>query len=261
MAIITLTSDWGLSDYYVAAVKGAIYSYYPQAVIVDITHNITQFDITKAGFIVKNCYKNFPKGTIHILGVDTEESDEFPHVVVKADDQYFIGCDNGIFSIILGDTPYEAFTIEVPQDTGFFTFSSRDRFAKVAGMIATGCDLSEIGDPYNSMKERCMLQPTFTSDSIHGYAIYIDNYQNVITNISKELFERVRNKRRFRISFANMKHVVTEINNCYRDAQDVLIMALFGTHGFLEIAVNKANASGLLGLDIKSDIYVKFINE
>lgn len=97
MAIITLTSDWGLSDYYVGAVKGVIYSYCPQAVIVDITHNITPFDLKNAGFIVKNCYKNFPEGTIHILGIDTEESDEFSHIVVKADGHYFIGCDNGIF--------------------------------------------------------------------------------------------------------------------------------------------------------------------
>lgn len=152
MAIITLTSDWGLSDYYVGAVKGVIYSYCPQAVIVDITHNITPFDLKNAGFIVKNCYKNFPEGTIHILGIDTEESDEFSHIVVKADGHYFIGCDNGIFSIIIGDTPYEAVTIEIPQDTGYFTFSSRDRFAKVASMLASGCQLSEIGNPHNSLK-------------------------------------------------------------------------------------------------------------
>mgnify|MGYP001783033638 CR=1 FL=1 len=212
MAIITLTSDWGLSDYYVGAVKGVIYSYCPQAVIVDITHNITPFDLKNAGFIVKNCYKNFPEGTIHILGIDTEESDEFSHIVVKADGHYFIGCDNGIFSIIIGDTPYEAVTIEIPQDTGYFTFSSRDRFAKVASMLASGCQLSEIGNPHNS-----------------------------------------------NITFTNINYVIKDILNCYRDAKDVSIMALFGSHGFLEIAINRGNASELLGLNIDSDVFVKFL--
>lgn len=259
MAIITLTSDWGLSDYYVGAVKGVIYSYCPQAIIVDITHNITPFDLKNAGFIVKNCYKNFPEGTIHILGIDTEESDEFSHIVVKADGHYFIGCDNGIFSIIIGDTPYEAVTIEIPQDTGYFTFSSRDRFAKVASMLASGCQLSEIGNPHNSLKIIFPLQPTYNANFIHGYVIYIDNYQNLITNISKELFDKVRNKRDFNITFTNINYVIKDILNCYRDAKDVSIMALFGSHGFLEIAINRGNASELLGLNIDSDVFVKFL--
>jgi S-adenosylmethionine hydrolase len=131
MAIITLTSDWGLSDYYVPAVKGAIYSALPNANIVDITHNIEAFDIRSAAFIVKNCYKNFPKGSIHILAIDTEESKKNPHVVVKANEHYFIGTDNSIFSLIIGQDNYEAVFIDIVQDTGFFTFSTRDRFVKV----------------------------------------------------------------------------------------------------------------------------------
>ena len=103
MAIITLTSDWGYSDYYVAAVKGAILSQIPDAVIVDITHEITPFNVRQAGFVLKNCFRDFPKGTIHIIAVDTIETLDIPHVVVKADGQYFISADNGIFGQILTD--------------------------------------------------------------------------------------------------------------------------------------------------------------
>ena len=101
MAIITLTSDWGTKDYYVAAVKGTILSQLPAATIVDVTHEIEPFNVSQAGFTLKNCYRSFPPGTIHIIGVDTIESMECPHVVVKAEGQYFISTDNGIFSHIL----------------------------------------------------------------------------------------------------------------------------------------------------------------
>ena len=138
MAIITLTSDWGTSDYYTAAVKGVILSQIPNATIVDISHEISHYNIAEAGFIMRNCYRNFPDGTIHILAVETIESDQNPHVVVKAKGQYFVGTDNGIFSHILDNEFDEAVYIDVEQDTNLYTFSTRDRFAKVAIMIAKG---------------------------------------------------------------------------------------------------------------------------
>ena len=143
MAIITLTSDWGLSDYYVPAVKGAIYSALPDVNVVDITHNLEPFDLRSAAFIVKNCYRNFPEGTIHILAVETEESIENPHIALKVNGHYFIGTDNDVFSLVIDEDPYEAVMIDVVQDTDFFTFSTRDRFVKVAAMIAKGQPLSE----------------------------------------------------------------------------------------------------------------------
>ena len=147
MAIITLTSDWGSSDFYVPAVKGAIFSLLPDVNIVDITHNVKSFDVKSAAFIVKNCYKNFPKGTVHVLAVDTEESSDNPHVALKVNDHYFVGTDNTIFSLIVDKDSYEAVIIDVMQDTGFFTFSTRDSFAKVAVMLSNGVPLSEIGKP------------------------------------------------------------------------------------------------------------------
>ncbi len=257
MAIITLTSDWGQSDYYVAAVKGAIYSAIPDATIVDITHNIESWDIASAAFVIKNCYQNFPKGTIHIIAVETEESPSKPHVALKANGHYFIGTDNDIFSLILGDTPYEAVTIEVIQDTDFFTFTTRDRFVKVAAMIAKGQPFSDIGKPYPKIRKCLTFQPTIDGNSIHGMVTYIDSYDNIVTNISKELFEKVRNGRKFEIS--TKKYVINKISQSYTDVPIPHIMVLFGTHGFMEIAMNHGKAASLLGISRDSNIDITFL--
>lgn len=254
MAIITLTSDWGQADYYVAAVKGTIYSALPDATIVDITHNIEPWDIASAAFIIKNCYKTFPEGTIHIIAVETEESSNKPHIALKADGHYFIGTDNNIFSLILGDTPYEAITIEVFQDSDFFTFTTRDRFVKVAAMIAKGLPFSEIGKPYPQIRQCVTIQPTIDAGSIHGIITFIDSYENAVTNITKELFDKVRNGRNFEIKFG--KYSINKICQGYTEVKISNVVALFGTHGFLEIALNHGKAASLMGLsrDMSVDI-------
>ncbi len=258
MAIITLTSDWGLSDYYVAAVKGTIYRVMPDATVVDITHNIEPWDVTSAAFILKNCYKSFPEGTIHIIGIETEESVKSPHIALKANGHYFIGTDNDIFSLILGDDPYEAVTIEVPQDTDFFTFTTRDRFVKVANMIAKGMSFSDIGKPYPNIKKRFNFQPTIEGNCIRGMVTYIDSYENIITNISQELFDSQCNGRNYEIRFG--RYVIDKICKGYSDVDIPNTVAIFGTHGFLEIAINHGRAASLLGMAKNMPVDIEFRN-
>ena len=256
MAIITLTSDWGQSGYYVAAVKGTILSYLPDAVIVDVTHNIDPWNIWNAAFTIKNCYKCFPEGTIHIIAVESEEFPEKPHIVLKANGHYFIGADNDIFSLILDDDPYEAVIIDVIQDTDFFTFSTRDRFVKVAVMLAKGASLSEIGGEYPAIRKCLTLQPTIDANSINGHVLFIDTYENAITNISMELFEKMRKGRSFVIKFG--KYQIDKICKSYTDVAIPGLLAIFGTHGFLEIAVNHGKAASLLGLSRDTPVYISF---
>lgn len=258
MAIITLTSDWGYSDYYLPAVKAAIYSALPDANIVDISHNIELFDIRSAAFIVKNCYKSFPKGTVHILAVDTEESPDSPHILLKCNGHYFIGADNSIFSLIVDKDPYEAIIIDAPQDTPYYTFSTRDRFVKVAVMIVSGVDISNIGKIPYQIKEKLELRPTYTSTYIKGLVNYIDAYENLVTNIPKSLFEQVRAGRKFVIKAGMYK--IDKIREGYQDkgVQEADIVAVFGTHGFLEIAICKGRAASLLGMDVDSTVNISF---
>ena len=233
MAIITLTSDWGTKDYYVAAVKGTILSQLPAATIVDVTHEIEPFNVSQAGFTLKNCYRCFPPGTIHIIGVDTIESMECPHVVVKAEGQFFISTDNGIFSHILDGQYEEAVCIDVLQDSDFFTFASRDRFAKVAVMLAKGEPLSSIGEPRLKLNPGGAFCAVARDNTIEGVVMHIDSYDNLITNISRELFEQVGKGRNFTIKVKGDLYTIEEISECYDDVDPLDPVALFGTHGYL----------------------------
>ena len=258
MAIITLTSDWGKKDYYAAAVKGTILSMLPSATIVDVTHEIEPFNVAQAGFTLKNCFHCFPQGTIHIIAVDTIESLDNPHVVVKAEGQYFISTDNGIFSHILDGKFDEAVCIDVMQDSDFFTFATRDRFAKVAVMIANGEPLSSIG----ALRERLNPGGAFCAvardNTIEGVVMHIDSYDNLITNITKEMFERERHGRDFTIMVKGDLYTVDEISDSYLDVDVVDLVAIFGTHGYLELALNKAKLASLCGIEPQSTIKVVF---
>jgi hypothetical protein len=258
MAIITLTSDWGSTDYYAAAVKGALLSRLPNATIVDITHEIEPYNISQAGFTLKNCYRSFPPGTIHIIAVDTIESLENPHVVVKAEGQYFISTDNGIFSHILDGKFDEAVIIDVPQDTDFFTFAARDRFAKVAVMIANGEPLSNIGARREQLNRGGAFCAVTHGNTIEGVVMYIDSYENLITNISKEVFEAERRGRDFTIMVKGDLYTVDKISDSYLDVDIVDLVAIFGTHGYLELALNKAPLASLCGIELASVIKVVF---
>lgn len=256
MPIITLTSDWGLKDHYAGAVKGAILSKMPEATIVDISHDIPSFEIEQAAFVIRNSYKNFPDGTIHMIGINTEESDKYSHLVVKVNKQYFIGTDNGIFSLIFDTLPEQIIELQIPQDSSFFTFSSRDRFVSAAVHLAAGKELSELGNKKETLVEKILLKPVADRNVIKGHVVYIDSYENIITNIRESLFTKVANNRKFTIFFRSYE--ITKLSTSYTDVPIGEILALFDSNNHLEIAMNQGNAAGLLGLDYKDMIRIEF---
>ena len=129
MAIITLTTDLGMKDHYVSAIKGTILSRIPQATIIDISHQIPTYNIQDAAYIIKNAYPNFPKSSIHIIGIKAEQTNQSSHVIVRSDGHFFIGADNGIFSFL--ESPIEKI-IELPA--ALSTFPTRDIFAIAASL-------------------------------------------------------------------------------------------------------------------------------
>ena len=259
MAIITLTSDWGYSDYYVAAVKGKILSQLPDATIVDITHDIPPFNVRQAGFVLKNSFRDFPPGTIHIVSVNSIESIDMPHVVVKAEGQYFISADNGLFGQIL-DGFDEAVSITVLQDTDSFNFATRDRFVKVAAMIANGTPLSEIGEPRLKLNGGAFCAVA-RDNTIEGIVIHIDSYENLVTNITKEMFERECRGRKFKILVKGSLYTIDKISDTYLDVDKADLVAIFGSHGYLELALNNAKLASLCGIDLDTTIRVVFGEE
>lgn len=258
MAIITLTSDWGTRDHYLAAVKGVILSKMPDATLVDISHEIEPFDLNQASFVLRNSFRYFPKGTIHIVAVNTEADLEKPHVAIRYLNQFFIGTDNGLFSLLFDQQPDEIHEIDIPQDSDYFTFPARDVFAKAAVHLARGGDMAELGDPLPKLVERMAFRPVTSGDAIIGKVIYIDRYENIFTNISEELFKRENRNRPFHIEFSVSRYRIRQISRSYGDVPEGELVALFSTTGNLQIAINKGNAASLLGLGADDTIRVQF---
>lgn len=276
MALITLTTDFGLKDHFVGAVKGAIYSELPEATIIDITHEITPFNIAETAYILKNAYKSFPKGTIHIVGVDSELSIQNKHIAIYLDEHYFICPDNGIISMIASEiNPTKIVEINI-HDHIESSFPVLDVFVKVASFIARGGKLDVIGKAIEDYKKMVEIQPKINQEKtiIVGGVIYIDNYGNVISNISKKMFEEIGKDRPFKITARRytFDKIYTQYNDIVNfESTDIRQfdgkkLALFNSANYLEIAIYRSNlktvggASTLLGLDYRDRITVEFIN-
>jgi len=256
MPVITLTSDWGLTDHYVAAVKGTIISRIPKAEIVDITHSISKYSIAETAFVLKNAYPNFPKGSIHIVGVNSDETKHVQHALVLYDGHYFIGSDNGVFSLICDGTPDKIIVLNKMPEPKYKTFPSRDIYAPAACHIAEGKKPEELGEIKAELYKLKSYAPVLETNSIKGIVIYFDSYDNAITNISDTVFKETGQGRKFTAYFRTEE--VTEIKNSYSEGADAEIVLTFGTTGMLEIAISKGSARNLLGLNIYDSIRIEF---
>ncbi|HNW74389.1 MAG TPA: SAM-dependent chlorinase/fluorinase [Bacteroidales bacterium] len=259
MAIITLTSDWGLKDHYAGAVKGAILRHLPDVRIVDISHNIPAFDLNQAAFIVRNFYRNFPEGTIHILAINSEAAIETPHTLVVHEGHYFLGADNGIFSLLFDEKPTRIFELDIIQDSDYFTFPARDVFVKAACHIAAGNPIETLGHAKDTVMQKMAFQPVVQGDMIKGKVIYVDNYENVFTNITEKLFKSVVKNSKFAITFRSPNYRISEISQSYKDVGVGDMLALFSTSGYVEIAIREGKACSLLGLKIDQSVMVELL--
>jgi S-adenosylmethionine hydrolase len=275
MAIITLTTDFGLKDHFVGALKGAVYKELTDARIVDISHNISPFNIHECAYILKNSYKSFPEGSIHIVGVDSEVTPENEHLVVLVDGHYFITANNGVIGLIISEIkPEKVIEINLPNAING-SFPVMDVFVKVACHIVRGGTLEVVGKSFDGLKDLRDFSPRVTDDGkkIVGSVLYIDNYGNVVTNIQKSLFEAYRKGRSFELHARTS--LITKILDNYSDivnydldknkrkgAGDLL--ALFNSSGYIELAIYKSNlktvggASTLLGLDYRDTVTIDF---
>ncbi len=256
--VITLTTDWGLRDHYAGAVKGAILTKLPEARIVDITHNIPPYDLKKVSFILRNSFPSFPEGSIHIVGVNTEESETTPHVAIQYKGHYFIGADNGVFTLMFDGHPEKIVELTVAQDTGYFIFSTRDRFVKAAVHLANGGNIDELGDIRAELKALITLSPQINGSNIGGRVIYIDNYENVFLNITAGEFTEVGKNQRFSLIIKGKSHPVNGVRDAYGEVPEGEIALLFSTTGFVEIAINKGKAASLLGIKNDDVILIEF---
>ncbi|GGH43979.1 hypothetical protein IA57_10460 [Mangrovimonas yunxiaonensis] len=278
MAIITLTTDFGEKDHFAGAVKGAIYSELSEVKIVDISHAISPFNIPEAAYIIQNAFSSFPKGTIHIIGIDSELTVENKHIALKLDGHYFICANNGIMSMICAEIAPEKIVEINIHDKIQSSFPVLDVFVKVACHIARGGTLEVIGKAITQIKPIKNLHPFLNEENnqIIGSVVYVNNYGNVVTNIKKGFFETTRKGRDFEIYARN--HMFKKIHEKYSDIVNFDIpiekrqdegkgVVVFNASGYLEIAIYKSNsktsgsASTLMGLNQMDTITVNFKNE
>ena len=274
MSIITLTSDYGLKDHFVGALKGKILSEYSEAKIIDISHEIDPFNTVEASYIISASYSSFPKGTVHLIGVDMEHNKENQHIVMQWNDHYFIAADNGILSMLSQKiVPQKIVAINIhdrlPSDA-----ADLDVFVTVACHLAKGGLMNVIGKEINTIKQVTDLQAVLSADgnSLKGHVIYIDHFGNVITNISKKYFIEVAKGRPYEIVLKT-KNIKTILPNYSAIANSDKYpiksyegekLAIFNEAGFLEIAIFRSNpskvgsANSLLGLNYRDVINIMF---
>lgn len=276
MSIITLTTDYGLKDHFAGILKGKIFSILPTTNIVDITHTIDKFNLLEASYLLSVSYAHFPKGTVHIVCVDASRNADTEHIVMLYDGHYFIGADNGIFGNLTNKLNAEKIVRISIHDRLINGSSDLDVFAMVATHLAKGGEMNVIGTPISEIKKMNVLVPIVEQSEkiIRGHVVYIDDFGNCVTNISKSLIDEIAKGREYIIRFSS--HSIKKVKNNYSDFKnnttaDLNAMAgneiaIFNQDHFLEIAIYRSNpkrsgsAQTLLGLKIQDVVLVEFTN-
>ncbi len=251
MPVITLTTEWKPDDIYNGIIKGKLCTLCPGVIIIDNAGCIPPFNISHASFIIRNTFENYPNGTIHIICVHSEAADNQDYLIVKAREHYFIGTDNGIFNLILNSEPEEIIKI---NNNG--SYDELEIFAKAASDLLTGKKLSELGVSVKTVSEKVPLRATIDKDVIIGSIIFIDSYGNAISNITKEVFYRVFEYKEYRILIQSNKNHIDQISERYNQVPVGEMLARFNQFDLLEISINGADVSELLGLAVGSVVRV-----
>jgi S-adenosylmethionine hydrolase len=282
MSIITLTTDYGWKDHFVGALKGKILSEYPEAKIIDLSHDIDAFNTAEASYVISAAYSSFPDGTVHLIGVDAEMNKENKHIVVQWNAHFFICADNGILGLMTRKIVPEKIVAINIHDRFPTKFTDLDVFVKVACHIAKGGTLNIIGKEITEIKQPTELEPVIATDknSIKGYVVYIDHFGNVVTNISQKMFADTAKGRGYEIVLNQHGRVgnrgnIRKIREKYSDIgsgnnpikyYEGEKLAIFNEAGFLEIAIFRSNpnttgtATSLLGLGYRDVVTINFIN-
>lgn len=254
MQIVTFTSDFGNQDYYVAIIKAAILSRQSQVHFVDITHNIKNYDIVQAAFIFRNAWQSFPEGTIHLLSINDFDNAHQGFIIIKHAAHYFLGPDNGLFWLAFGTMPDEVYELPKIEDSNF---PLKEIYANAVAYIIAQNPLNKIGNKLQSIVQRIALQPVTSKSHIRGSVVHIDNFENVIVNISRELFDKIGKNRSFSLYFKR-HDPITRLSKNYYDVPIGEILCLFNSADCIEIAINMGKAASLLGLNVEDVVQIDF---
>ncbi len=251
MPVITLTTEWKPYDIYSGIIKGRLYSMCPGAIIIENASSIPAFNILHASFVIRNTYNKYPPGTIHVICVHSEVQGEKGYLIVRSKEHYFIGADNGIFNLILNSEPDEIIELSHEENE-----NELEIFARAASGLFSGKKPSQLGVPVTRTAERIPLRATIDREVITGSVIFIDSYGNAISNITREVFYRVFEGKRFRILIQSNKNYTEQISLKYSDVPVGDLLARFNALDLLEMSINGADISELLSITVGSVIRI-----
>lgn len=253
--IVTLTTDLGDSDYYVALLKGALLRKTENLLIVDITHQIKPFDIIRAAFVVKNVFREFPEGTVHLVNVNAFASGEPRFLALHKEGHFFIGPDNGLFSLVFDE--HLADVRQLPKAIQNGSFHEKEILSSAVAHLCNRLPFESLGTPCPQIERRLHLRPVVLPGEIRGTVIHIDHYGNVVTNISLELFRSIREGRPFALYFKR-NEPLTRISATYSEVEVGEPLCLFNSSGLLEIAIHLGDAAGLFDIHLDDSIQLEF---
>ena len=256
MPLITLSSDIGTHDYMTGAIKGQLMQLNSSFQIIDITHQLSPFNYPQSAYIIRSAIKNFPQESFHIVMVNFYD-EKIEHLLIAEHEGRFIACaDNGLLTMILESEPEKLVALPLEKAKTKNTLYCVQVIADAFNELLAGKSLEQIGNPNVDYKIKNALRPTLGADWIEGQVLLIDNFENVIVNITKTDFENQRKGRSFHIVFKRDEKI-DKISETYADVPDGEKLALFNSAGYLEIAINKGNAAGLFGLQGYSENLLK----
>jgi len=245
MPVLTLSTDIGQSDYITGAIKGQLITAAPSCTITDITHQLSPTNYQQAAYICKNAFKYFPPQTFHIIIINFFERSQQQILFSEYNGQYIICPDNGILTMITGVKPKNIFAIKINDTT---LLAGTQQIAQAVQKIINGESIQNIAHPVDSIDEKYPMRSTTGPDWIESQIIFIDHFENVVVNLTREEFEDVRKNRKFRIVLMRNSEYIEKISEHYASVQPGENLAWFNSAGYLEIAINKGNVAGLFGL-------------
>ncbi len=250
--IITLTTDFGLKDPYVAEMKAAILSIYSDPVIVDVTHEVEKFNIRAGAFMLASAAPYFPAGTIHVAVVDPSVGTQRRPIVIATKHGFFVGPDNGLLMLaaeaqgIVHMCEITSRRLMLPHISS--TFHGRDVFAPVAAHLANGVDLEEFGPQITDAVKPQFTEVKRSHDSVSGEILYIDEFGNVITTLHAKDIAAFRGAM---VQVEMPSHSQTmKVSGTYADAKLHEPLVLVGSHNYAEIALNQGSAAARFQLKV-----------
>lgn len=257
--IVALITDFGYKSPFVGIMKGVIKTTAPESEIIDITHNISEYSIQEAAFVLAHSYSYFPKNTVFVTVVDPGVGSNRKIVLLKTEKYYFIAPDNGILSWTIKKEKVKKI-ISVTNNKYFFqpvsnTFHGRDIFAPIAGHIINGIDINNFGPEISKIYKISFPEIIKINNVFQGQVLYIDKFGNVITNFTEDKFRQVLKNGLFELRIKNKK--LDRIQTSYSGIEPSKPCLIWGSFGYLEIALREDSIARLYRINVEDKIIIR----